>query len=75
MLAGYLNHWGFTRFGKICTSLLDQFKGDQVTPTPAQMHTFVEDSGTVLFNYLTASPSKRAATSTDLAAAEVSRWP
>ena len=55
MLAGYLNHWGFSRFGMICTALLDRFEGDQVTSTPEQMHKFVEDSGTVLFNYLTAT--------------------
>ncbi len=53
MLAGYLNHWGFPRFGMICCTLLNRLEGDQVTATPEQLHKFSEDSGVALFNYLT----------------------
>ncbi len=52
MLAGYLNHWGFSKFAMICTTLLNRLEGDQVTSTPEQLHKFSEDSGVVMFNYL-----------------------
>jgi uridine phosphorylase len=52
MLAGYLNHWGFSKFAMICCTLLNRLDGDQVTSTPAELHAFSEDSGVVLFNYL-----------------------
>jgi uridine phosphorylase len=55
MIAGYLNHWGFSRFAMICCTLLNRLEGDQVTATPEQLHTFSEDSGAALFNYLAAS--------------------
>ena len=55
MLAGYLNHWGFTNFAMICCTLLNRLEGDQVTATPEQLHKFSEDSGVALFNYLRAS--------------------
>jgi len=55
MLAGYLNHWGFGKFGMICSTLLNRLEGDQITATPAQLHKFSEDSGVALFNYLTTS--------------------
>ncbi len=55
MLAGYLNHWGFSRFAMICATLLNRLDGDQVTATAEQLHTFSEDSGAALFNYLRAS--------------------
>ncbi|MFM9034226.1 MAG: uridine phosphorylase [Mycobacterium sp.] len=55
MLAGYLNHWGFPRFGMICCTLLNRLEGDQVTATAEQLHKFSEDSGVALFNYLRAS--------------------
>lgn len=55
MLAGYLNHWGFSKFAMICTTLLNRLEGDQVTSTPEQLHKFSEDSGEVLFNYLRAT--------------------
>jgi uridine phosphorylase len=55
MLAGYLNHWGFGKFGMICCTLLNRLEGDQVTATPKQLHKFSEDSGVALFNYLTTS--------------------
>ena len=52
MLAGFLNHWGFSRFAMICTVILNRMNGDQVTSTPAELHKFGENSGVVLFNYL-----------------------
>lgn len=52
MMAGYLNHWGFSKFAMICATLLNRLEGDQVTATPEQLHKFSEDSGVVLFNYL-----------------------
>jgi uridine phosphorylase len=55
MLAGYLNHWGFSKFAMICCTLLNRLEGDQVTSTPEQLHKFSEDSGVALFNYLKAS--------------------
>jgi len=55
MLAGYLNHWGFSKFAMICCTLLNRLNGDQVTATPEQMHQYSEDSGTALFNYLKAT--------------------
>lgn len=55
MMAAYLNHWGFPKFAMICTTLLNRLDGDQVTAAPAQLHKFSEDSGVVLFNYLTST--------------------
>lgn len=55
MLAGYLNHWGFPKFAMICCALLNRLHGDQVTATPEQLHTYSEDSGVALFNYLRAT--------------------
>lgn len=55
MIAGYLNHWGFSKFGMICCTLLNRLEGDQVTATPRELHKFSEDSGVALFNYLAAS--------------------
>ena len=55
MIAGYLNHWGFSTFAMICATLLNRLEGDQVTSTPEQLHTFSEDSGVALFNYLAVS--------------------
>lgn len=55
MLAGYLNHWGFSKFAMICCTLLNRLEGDQVTASPEQLHKFSEDSGVALFNYLKAS--------------------
>ena len=55
MIAGYLNHWGFSKFGMICCTLLNRLDGDQVTATPRELHKFSEDSGVALFNYLAAS--------------------
>ncbi len=52
MLAGYLNHWGFPKFGMICCTLLNRLDGDQVISTPEQLRKFSEDSGVALFNYL-----------------------
>lgn len=55
MVAGFLNHWGFSRFAMVCTSLLNRLEGDQVTASPEQLAQFSEDSGVVLFNYLKAT--------------------
>ena len=52
MLAAYLNFWGFSSFAMICAVLLDRLKGDQVTSSAEQLHTFSDDAGTVLFTYL-----------------------
>ena len=55
MIAGYLNHWGFSKFAMICCTLLNRLEGDQVTATPEQLHKYSEDSGVALFNYLAAN--------------------
>ena len=55
MFAGYLNHWGFTRFAMICCTLLNRLDGDQVTASPAELHEFSERSADVLFAFLSAS--------------------
>jgi len=52
MLAGFMNHWGFSKFAMICCTLLNRLEGDQVTSSAEQLHKFSEDSGVVLFNYL-----------------------
>lgn len=55
MIAGYLNHWGFSKFAMICCTLLNRLEGDQVTATSEQLHKYSDDSGLALFNYLAAS--------------------
>ena len=55
MIAGYLNHWGFSKFAMICCTLLNRLEGDQVTARPERLHKFSADSGAALFNYLAAS--------------------
>lgn len=55
MIAGYLNHWGFSKFAMICCTLLNRLEGDQVTANPEQLHKYSEDSGVALFNYLAVS--------------------
>lgn len=55
MLAGYLNHWGFSKFAMVCVTLLDRLEGDQVTASPEQLERFNRDSGTVMLNYLKAT--------------------
>jgi uridine phosphorylase len=55
MIAGYLNHWGFSKFAMICCALLNRLEGDQVTASPERLHKFSEDSGVALFNYLAVS--------------------
>lgn len=52
MVAGFLNHWGFSKFAMICCTLLNRLNGDQVTATKEQLHSYSENSGIVLFNYL-----------------------
>lgn len=55
MLAGYLNHWGFSKFAMICCTLLNRLHGDQVTASPDELAKYSEDSGVALFNYLEAT--------------------
>lgn len=55
MFAGFLNHWGFSRFAMICVALLNRLEGDQVHATPEQMEAFNDRSGDVLFAYLASS--------------------
>lgn len=57
MLAGFLNHWGFSKFAMICCSLLNRLNGDQFTATKEQLHAYSENAGRVLFNYLEACQS------------------
>jgi len=52
MLAGFMNHWGFSKFAMICCTLLNRMNGDQVTASKEDLHSYSERSGTVLFNYL-----------------------
>jgi uridine phosphorylase len=52
MLAGYLNHWGFSRFAMLCSTLLNRLDGDQVTATAEQLEQFSEHAGDALFAYL-----------------------
>jgi len=53
MLAGYLNHWGFSRFAMICCTIINRLEGDQLTATPDELRKFSEDAGAAMFNYLT----------------------
>lgn len=55
MFAGFLNHWGFSRFAMICVALLNRLEGDQVHATPEEMEAFNDRSGDVLFAYLASS--------------------
>jgi len=55
MIAGYLNHWGFSTFAMICCTVFNRLESDQMMATPEQLHKFSEDSGVALFNYLAAS--------------------
>ncbi len=57
MMAGYLNHWGFSKFAMICTTLLNRLHGDQVTATAEELHRYSEESGQAMFNYLKATIS------------------
>lgn len=52
MMAGYLNHWGFSRFAMICCTIINRLEGDQLTATPDELRKFSEDSGVAMFNYL-----------------------
>ena len=55
MIAGYLNHWGFSKFAMICATIFNRLENDQMTSTPEQLQKFSEDSGVALFNYLAVS--------------------
>ncbi|MBI1350710.1 MAG: uridine phosphorylase [Actinomycetales bacterium] len=52
MVAGYLNYWGFPRFGMICVTIVNRLVGDQVTFTPEELHGFTEREGELLFTFL-----------------------
>ena len=52
MMAGFLNHWGFSKFAMICCSILNRLNGDQVHATKEELHSYNENAGAVLFNYL-----------------------
>ncbi len=52
MIAGYLNHWGFSKFAMICCSIVNRLNGDQITSTPEELKSFDSNAATVLFNYL-----------------------
>lgn len=52
MLAAYMNHWGFSRFAMVCTTLLNRLEGDQITTPEEELHEFSERSGIVMMNYL-----------------------
>ena len=54
MLAGHLNHWGFSRFAMICSTLLNRLEGDQVTSTPEQLRRYSKNAGMALFKFLEA---------------------
>ena len=52
VVAGMLNHWGFSKFATICCIIIDRSKGDQVVSTPAELAGYVNNSEQVLFAYL-----------------------
>ena len=52
VVAGMLNHWGFSKFATICCIIIDRSKGDQVVSTPEQLAGYVNNSEKVLFAYL-----------------------
>lgn len=52
MIAGLLNHWGFTRFATLCGVLVNRLEGDQVTATPEQLKGYSANAEHALWNYL-----------------------
>jgi len=52
MFAGLLNYWGFSRFGAICTVLLNRLNGDQVSATQEELGQYVENAEKVLLGCL-----------------------
>jgi len=52
MMAGFLNHWGFSKFAMICSCIVNRLNGDQITATAKELYSYNESAGTVLFNYL-----------------------
>jgi len=54
LVAGFLNHWGFTNFAAICCTLLNRLHGDQVTSTKEQLDAYSLNAERVLNNYLEA---------------------
>ena len=55
MIAGYLNHWGFSRFAMICCTLLNRLGATRSPPARSSSTSSARDSGAALFNYLAAS--------------------
>jgi len=52
MMAGLLNHWGFSNFTDICCVLVNRLNTDQVNLSKKQLERFSIDAELVLFNYL-----------------------
>jgi len=52
MMAGFLNHWGFSNFATICCTLLNRLNGDQVGSTSEELESYSLNAETVLWNYL-----------------------
>lgn len=52
MIAGFLNHWGFSRFATMCCVLVNRMDGDQVTASPAELAQYSINAETALWNYL-----------------------
>ena len=52
LIAAYLNHWGFSRFAMVCTTLLNRLEGDQITTPPEELQEFSDRSSVALFTYL-----------------------
>ena len=52
LMAGFLNHWGFSNFAAICCTLLNRLNGDQITSTHEELERYSVNAETVLWNYL-----------------------
>lgn len=52
MIAGFLNHWGFSKFAVICCALVNRMKGDQVAATAAELAQYSINAEQALWNYL-----------------------
>ena len=52
LVAGFLNHWGFSNFAVICCTLLNRLQGDQISSTPKELEDYSVNAETVLWNYL-----------------------
>lgn len=52
MIAGVCNDFGHSNFATICATLVDRFKGDQVTSTPTELAEYSMNAEAAVFNYL-----------------------